>query len=100
MTFAAEMFGEEIWDECNVLKEQGSENKAVRLHGKKMYTWLKHGVLHCFEHRPLPVCIHGEIMDSWSDPNHEYVCFQQALKDAAEEDYKKRFYSTIILRIN
>jgi len=52
----------------------------------KIYTQLKHGVLHHFDLRPLPICICSEILDSWPIPNHEYVGFQQAIKDAAEED--------------
>jgi hypothetical protein len=31
-----ENYGEEIWEECNSLKEQGMENKAVRFHAYKM----------------------------------------------------------------
>jgi len=71
-----DVFGEEIWEECNLMKEQGSENEAMRYHAYKMYTRLRHGVLWCFDRRPLPVCICGEIMDSWPDPNHQYVGFQ------------------------
>jgi hypothetical protein len=77
-------FGEEIWEECNNMKEAGSDNKAVRFHAYKMYTRLRHGVLRRFDRRPLPVCVRGEIMDSWPDPNHQYVGFQQAISDAAE----------------
>ena len=80
-----ELFGEGIWDECNGLKEQGGDNKTVRFHAYKMYTWLKHGVLSRFDCRPLPVCLRSEILDSWPDPNHEYVGFQQVIKDAAED---------------
>ncbi len=65
------------------MKEQGSENKAIRYHAYKMYTRLSHGVLRRFDCRPLPVSIHGEIMDSWPDPNHQYIGFQQAMRDAA-----------------
>ncbi len=77
-------FGEEIWEECNNMKEAGSDNKAVRFHAYKMYTRLRHGVLRRFDRRPLPVCVRGEIVDSWPDPNHQYVGFQQAISDAAE----------------
>ena len=79
-------FGEGIWDECNNLKEQGCDNKVAHFHAYKIYTRLRHGVLCHFDHRPLPVCVHGEIMDSWPDPNHEYVGFQQAMIDAAKGD--------------
>ena len=81
-----DVIGEEIWEECNQMKEGGSENKAVRYHAYKMYTRLRHGVLRRFDRRPLPVCVRGEILDSWPDPNHQYVGFQQAMRDAAEDN--------------
>ena len=58
-------------------------NKAVRHHAYKMYTHMRHGVLHHFDRRPLPVCIRGEIMimDAWPEANHVYVGFQMAMKD-------------------
>jgi hypothetical protein len=68
-------FGEQIWEDCKELKGQGADNKQVRFHAYKQYNRLRHGVLHQFDHRPLPVCVRGEIMDSWPDPNHEYVGF-------------------------
>jgi hypothetical protein len=37
---------EEIWEECELLKGQGADNKQVRFHAYKMYTHLRHGVLH------------------------------------------------------
>jgi len=80
-----DVFGEEIWKECNIMKEEGSDNKVVHYHAYKMYTCLRYGVLYCFDYRPLPVCICGEILDSWPDPNHEYVGFKQAMRDAAED---------------
>ncbi len=43
------VFGEEVWDECNNLKEQDSNNKAVQYHAYKMYTYLRHGVLCHFD---------------------------------------------------
>jgi hypothetical protein len=78
-------YGEEIWEECNNLKEVGFENKAVRFHAYKLYTRMRHGVLRRFDHRPLPVCVHGEVMDAWPEANHVYVSFQLAMKDAADE---------------
>jgi hypothetical protein len=81
-----DVFSEEIWEECNLMKEQGSENKAIRYHAYKMYTRLSHGVLRRFDCRPLPVSIHGEIMDSWPDPNHQYIGFRQAMRDAADSN--------------
>jgi hypothetical protein len=66
------------------MKEGGSDNKAVRYHAYQLYSHMRHGVLWHFDHRPLPVCVRGEIMDSWPDPNH-YVGFQQAMKDASDE---------------
>lgn len=59
-----ESFGEEIWEECEGLKDQGADNKQVRFHAYKLYMLLRHGVLHRFDCRPLPVCVRGEIMDS------------------------------------
>jgi hypothetical protein len=79
-------FGEEIWDDCEELKSQGADNKQVRFHAYKLYTRLRHGVLRRFDRRPLPVCVRGEIMDSWPDPNHVYVGFQAALRDVVDED--------------
>lgn len=79
-------FGEEIWEECEALKAQGADNKQVRFHAYKLYTRLRHGILRRFDRRPLPVCVRGEIMDSWPDANHEYVGFHAALRDAVEED--------------
>jgi hypothetical protein len=42
------------------------------------------GILHRFDHRPLPVCVHGKIMDSWPDPDYVYVRFQSAVKDVVD----------------
>ncbi len=80
-----ESFGEEIWEECELLKNQGADNKQVWFHAYKMYTHLRHSALHRFDRWPLPVCIRGEIMDSWPDPNHEYVGSHAALYDVVEE---------------
>jgi hypothetical protein len=79
-------FGEEIWEDCEELKGQGADNKQVRFHAYKLYTCLRHGVLRRFDWRPLPMCIRGEIMDSWPDPNHVYVGYQVALHDVMDED--------------
>jgi hypothetical protein len=79
-----ELFGEEIWEEGNSLKEQGIENKAIRHHAYKMYTRMRHGVLRRYDRRPLPVCVRGEIMDAWPEANHVYVGFQMAMKDTVE----------------
>jgi len=81
-----EPFGEKIWEECNGMKEAGSDNKAVHFHAYTMYTHLCYGVLQRFDRRPLPVCVRGKIMDSWPDPNHVCTGFQLAMKDAAEND--------------
>jgi hypothetical protein len=78
-----ETFGEEIWEECNSLKEGGLDNKAVRFHAYKMYTHMRHGVLQHFDRRPFSVCVRGEIMDAWPEANHVYVGFQQAINDVA-----------------
>jgi len=66
-----DVIGEESWEECNIQKK----NKAVSYHAYRMYTHIRHGVLHYFDQEALPVCIYGEIMDSWPDPNHEYIGF-------------------------
>jgi hypothetical protein len=79
-------FGEEIFEDCEELKAQGADNKQVRFHAYKLYTRLRHGILRRFDRRPLPVCVRGEIMDSWPDPNHEYVGFHAALRDVVEKD--------------
>jgi hypothetical protein len=79
-----ELFGEQIWEECNSMKEEGSDNKAVRYHAYKLYTSLRHGILRCYDRQPLPVCVHGEIMDSWPDPDHVYVGFQSAVRDVVD----------------
>jgi len=78
-------YGEELWEECNRLKEAGADNKAVCFHAYKLYTRLRHDVLRRFDRRPLPVCVRGEILDSWPDANHEYTGFQLAMKDAADD---------------
>jgi hypothetical protein len=44
-----ELLGKEIWEECNSMKEQDSDNKAVRYHAYNMYTCLRHGVLCHFD---------------------------------------------------
>jgi hypothetical protein len=79
-----ELFGEQIWEECNSMKEEGSDNKAVRYHAYKLYTSLRHGILRRYDRRPLPVCVRGEIMDSWPDPDHVYVGFQSAVRDVGD----------------
>jgi hypothetical protein len=78
-----ETFGEDIWEECNGLKKGCMEKKAVRFHAYKLYTHMCHGI--SLDRRQLPVCVRGEIMDSWPDPNHVYTGFQQAMKDVAED---------------
>jgi len=57
-------YGEELWEECNRLKEAGADDKAMRFHAYKLYTRRRHGVLRRFDRRPLPVCARGEILDS------------------------------------
>jgi len=59
-----DVFGEEIWEKCNQMKEGGSENKAMHYHAYKIYTRLRYGVLRRFDCRPLPVYVRGEILDS------------------------------------
>jgi hypothetical protein len=76
-------FGEEIWEECNSLKEGGLDNKAVRCHAYKLHTRMRHRILRRFDQRPLPICVHGEIKDSWPDPICNYTGFQCALNHEA-----------------
>jgi len=45
-----ETFGEEIWEECQGLKDQGLDNTAVWYYAYRMYTRMRHGVLHHFDH--------------------------------------------------
>ncbi len=49
-----ESFGEEIWEECNGMKEAGSDNKAVRFHAYTMYTRLRYGVFDALIEDPCP----------------------------------------------
>jgi hypothetical protein len=77
-------FEAEICEECEELVEQSRSNKEVRFHAYRLYTRLRHGVLRKFDRRPLPICVRGEIMDNWPDPNHNYVGFQAALRDVAD----------------
>jgi hypothetical protein len=49
-----QLFSEEIWEDCNGLKEAGADNKAVRFHAYKMYTGLRHGILQCLIEDPCP----------------------------------------------
>jgi hypothetical protein len=44
-----ETFGEEIWEECQGLKDQGLGNKAVQYHAYRMHTQMRHGELHSFD---------------------------------------------------
>jgi len=45
---------------------------------------MRHGVLRKYDQRPLPVCVSGEIMDNWPDPNHVYVGFCAALNNVSD----------------
>jgi len=80
-----ESFGDMICEECDELKEGNIENNQIRFHAYKLYTRLRHGVLRRFDRRPLPMCVRSEITDSWPDPNHNYIGFQSAINQAAEE---------------
>ena len=81
-----DMFGEEITQKCEKLQEKQLPPNLIRFHGYKLYTRLKHGVLRRYDRRPLPICVRGEIMDNWPDPNHSYVGFQSAIKEASYDD--------------
>jgi hypothetical protein len=78
------MFEEDILEECEVLEEEKRSNKEIRHHAYRLYTRLKHGVLRKYDRRPLPICVRGEIMDNWPDPNRTYVGFQAALRDVSD----------------
>jgi hypothetical protein len=81
-----DMFGEEITQECEELQEKKLPPNEIRFHGYKLYTRLKHGVLRRYDRRPLPICVRCEILDNWPDPNHSYVGFQSAIKEASYDD--------------
>jgi len=79
-------FGEEISEECDELMEQQRPTKESRFHAYRLYTRLRFGVLRKYDRRPLPVCVRGEIMDSYPDPNHQYVGFLAAMNDVSSDD--------------
>jgi len=63
-------FGDAICEECDVMADKKFPPKMIQFHAYKLYTRLRHGVLHKFDHRPLPICVRGEIMDYWPEPDH------------------------------
>jgi hypothetical protein len=77
-------FEADICEECGELEQEKCNNKEIRYHAYRLYTRLRYGVLRKFDRRPLPICVRGEIMDNWPDPNHSYVGFQDALRDVSE----------------
>jgi hypothetical protein len=77
-------FENEICEQCEELEEEKHNNKEICHHAYRLYTRLRYGVLCKFDRRPLPICVRGEIMDNWPDPNHSYVGFQDALRDVSE----------------
>jgi hypothetical protein len=81
-----ETFGDKIFDEGMELKGSGLENNQVQDHAYHHYTLLRHGVLRRHDCHPLPVCVRTEIMENWPNPYRNYVGFQAALKDAAQEE--------------
>jgi len=80
-----EMFGDQIAEECDEMVENGIPKNEIHFHAYKLYTRLKHGVLRRCDCCKLPVCVQGEIIDSYPDPNHKYVGFQLALEDVEED---------------
>jgi hypothetical protein len=58
-----ETFWGTLWEEYNVLREEGVENKVVRHHAYKLQIHVRHGVFCHFDHKPLPVCVCHEIKD-------------------------------------
>ena len=79
-------FGDQIIEECDEMMDQNLPTNQIRFHAYRLYTQLRFGVLHKHDRRPLPVCVCGEIMDSYPDPNHQYVGFRDALNDVAVHD--------------
>jgi hypothetical protein len=77
-------FETEICGECEQLEDEKRNNKEIRHHAYRLYTRLRHGVLRKFDRRPLLICVRGEIMDNWPDPNHSYVGFQDSLRDVSK----------------
>jgi hypothetical protein len=71
-------------EECDEMVENEIPIK-IHVHAYKLYTRSKHDILMWFGPRTLPVCMQGEIMDSWPDLTHEYVGFHLALKEAEED---------------
>jgi hypothetical protein len=80
------MFGENITQVCEELQEKQLPPNEIHFHVYKLYTGLKHGVLCNYDQKPLSIWVHGEIMDNWPDPNHSYVGFQSAIKEASYDD--------------
>jgi hypothetical protein len=78
-------FADDICEVCDQLKDSGMENNQVRFHAYHEYTRLKHGVLRKCDRRPLSICARSEIIDSWPDPNSNYVGFLAAIKHAAQD---------------
>jgi len=78
-------FGEAICEECNVMADEKYPPNMIRFHAYKIYTRLRHGILCKFDRRPLPICVRGEIMDNWPEPDHVYVGFHSALQDVASD---------------
>jgi hypothetical protein len=78
------LFESEICEECEESVEQKHSNKEVQFHTYRLHTRFRFRVLRKFDLRPLPICVRGEIMDNWLDPNHTYVGFQAALRDVAD----------------
>jgi hypothetical protein len=68
--------------------DQNQPNNQIHNHAYRLYTRLRFGVLCKHDRRPLPVCVHGEIMDSYPDPNRQYVGFRAALNNVALNDDK------------
>ena len=65
--------------------ENGIPKNDIHFHAYKLYSRLKRDALKRYDRRELPVCVQGEIMDSYPDPNHKYVGFQLALQDVEDD---------------
>lgn len=78
--------GDEISEECEELQEQKLLPNQIHFHGYKLCTRMKLGMLRRYDHWPLPMCIHSEIMENCPDPGHDFIAVQAAIRLASEED--------------
>ncbi len=75
-------FHDEICEECEELMKQQQSNREIHFHAYQLYNPLRFGVIHKFNHRHLPVCVHSEITGSYPDPSHQHFGFLASMNDA------------------